>query len=267
MREGIHRYGLIGSFARYLLMLDEFRKFVQRAHSDGETAFRRMLLNKFNLIHMRVPCGHSPFQFVLMAEYILNLNVPGPIVECGCYKGGSTAKLSLLAKETKRSLYVFDSFQGLPEPESEEERMLAGHGDNPSFLLSAGDYKSSLDEVKENVAEYGCIEVCEFIPGFFSESLKEVTIKPAFVFIDVDFVSSARDCLRHLWPHLVPNGLWFTHEAVYQNYVSEILDATWWHEALAEFPPIIWGAGSGLSILAPSIAYFQKSPQKTGNKK
>src|SRR5690606_19018518 len=42
-------------------------------------------------------------------------NEPGVLVEAGCFKGGSTAKLSLLAELAGRELVVFDSFEGLPD--------------------------------------------------------------------------------------------------------------------------------------------------------
>jgi len=50
-----------------------------------------------------------------MVDYILREAPPGVLVECGCYQGGSSAKLCLVAAMTARKLYVCDSFQGLPE--------------------------------------------------------------------------------------------------------------------------------------------------------
>jgi len=38
----------------------------------------------------------------------------GAIVEAGSFHGGSTAKLSLVAKWCDRQLHVFDSFAGMP---------------------------------------------------------------------------------------------------------------------------------------------------------
>ena len=78
------------------------------------------------------------------------------------------------------------------------------------------------------------------------------------VFIDVDLVSSARACLRHFWPRLAPGGYWYTHEASFPRYVRGLLDPDWWHENLGADPPLIMGAGSGLSPLAASLAYFRK---------
>jgi len=258
-RRAIELYGFWGSVSRYIMMRDEYRKFVKCGKTVEEKKFRKDLLKSFARIQKNVTCGHSPFQLVLMSEYILDLGISGPVVECGCYKGGSTAKLSLLAKHTRRKLYVFDSFQGLPEPKDEKEAYVKQDGKSgQKYRFQAGQYKGTLDEVKNNIARYGCPEVCEFIPGFFSESLTAFSEEPAFVFIDVDLVSSARDCIKVLWPSLKAGGYFFTHEAMYPSYITGILDRIWWRENLGQCPPVIFGAGSGLSPIADTIAYMRK---------
>ena len=40
--------------------------------------------------------------------------VPGAVVECGCFGGGSTANLSLVCDIVDRELIVCDSFEGMP---------------------------------------------------------------------------------------------------------------------------------------------------------
>jgi O-methyltransferase len=255
---GIDRYGYLGAASRYLLMLDECRKFVEAGATAESRKFRKRLLRDFKIIESNVPCAHSPTEFVAVADLILGLDVAGPLVECGCFKGGSTAKLSLLAKHTGRRLFVCDSFAGLPRPALAQELTLTSRRRSVTLLLAPGEYRGTLSEVQENIRRYGCLEVCEFVPGLLSESLKDLAIAPAFVFTDVDFVSSARDCLRHLWPRLAPGGLWCTHEAWVPEYVTGILDAQWWHQNLGESPPIIAGGFTGLSSTTEAIAYMRK---------
>lgn len=258
LKKALVRYGFWGSFARYIMLKDKLHKFLNSTKSIEDRKFRKQLLKDFSKIHRNIPCAHSPYQIVLMAEYILNLKIDGPIVECGCFRGGSAAQLSLLAKRTNRRLYICDSFQGLPDAGKDSEYKLEGLLDNRCDLsFSAGDYAGSLEEVKNNIKKFGVLDVCEFVPGFFNESLSALEIEPAFIYIDVDLVSSARDCLKFLWPRLKKGGCFFTHEAIFSNYISGILDLTWWEKNLKEYPPVVWGAGSGLSELA-AIAYFQK---------
>lgn len=49
-----------------------------------------------------------------LAEYCNSANVPGDFVECGSYKGGSSAVLSRYL-DNQRHLWIYDSFKGMPE--------------------------------------------------------------------------------------------------------------------------------------------------------
>jgi hypothetical protein len=265
IQHAFRQWGFLGTVARFLLMKSETTRFVVSKTNVLDENQRRKLLKDFDSIQANIHCGHSPYQFVLIAQYILELDVDGPIVECGCYKGGSSAKLSILAKMMNRQLFVCDSFAGLPPPENAEAR-LKGHGAHPDGVFAEGEYCATLEEVKTNVDRHGYIDVCTFVPGFFETSLKDLRIAPACVVMDVDLISSARECLRYLWPRTNDNGLWFTHEACYPSYITGILDADWWLSHLNEVPPVIFGAGSGLSDCANGLAYFRKAPKGIGLK-
>lgn len=259
----LRHYGLLGAFGRWVILKDELRKFVKGIGMEGATdeSFRKELLRKFNKINRHIICAHNPYEFVLLAKYILNSDLPGPIVECGCYKGGGTAKLSILAEYLGRKLYVFDSFCGLPRERVKGEMTLYGHGGTSDYRFEEGQYLGTLGEVKANVEKHGSIDVCEFVPGFFEDTLSGMQIEPSFVIMDVDLISSARTCLEHLWPRTVPGGYWFTHEARFTNYILGIFDEEWWRETFNESPPLVMGAGSGLSTIAEGFAYFRKKPQ------
>ena len=62
---------------------------------------------------------------------------------------------------------------------------------------SAGAYAAGLEAVEATVTHEGARSVCTFVPGFFEESLPKLAVRPAFVFLDVDYIDSARTCLRY----------------------------------------------------------------------
>ncbi len=267
LRQGydyIKRFGVKGLLARYILYKIGIKRFIQGAKTSEQRTVRRKILRSFPRIHRNIPCGHSPFQFVDIAKYLLDLDIDGPIVECGCGAGGSSAQLSIIAKETNRKLFVCDSFEmGMPPlPDGMKEITYAGTSDVPGSTTYEGKFNVGLEKVKANISKYGYIEVCEFIPGYFEKTLPRINIKPVLVVTDVALVSSARYCLISLWPQLKPGGYWFTHEAVYMEYILGTFDPEWWMETFSEPPPLVIGAGSGLSLLSPSLAYFQKPPIK-----
>jgi O-methyltransferase len=124
-------------------------------------------------------------------------SVEGCVVECGCYKGKSTANLSLVCALCKRTLEVFDSFEGLPEPSIDDKTHVI-LGQREVHTYSKGAWSASLSETKENVSRYGKIDVCNFNPGYFEDTLPKFKKSAAFVFLDVDLKSSVKTCLRYL---------------------------------------------------------------------
>jgi len=68
--------------------------FIHRAMGGADTpASRRELVRRFRKVHRHVRCAHQEAELLIVAEAILTSPVAGPVVELGCYLGGSTAKL------------------------------------------------------------------------------------------------------------------------------------------------------------------------------
>ena len=226
----------------------------------------KSLFDSFDKIHNNIPCAHSYFELFIIYAMILTLPVKGPIVELGCYKGGSSAKLSLICKLTGRKLYIFDSFEGLPEPEKIDLKhsIVPWIAYEKEAVYNKGMYYGSLDDVKNNIKKYGCIDVCQFYKGFFKETIPDFKITASCIIMDVDLIQSARTVLRFLWPQLKSDGLLFTHESGVIDFIESITDINWWEKELNQKPPILYGAGYGANwrygnLAFPSnIAYFKK---------
>ena len=77
---------------------------------------RIFLLERFYLIHIFVDCLHKQGEiFEIVKELFKRRDLNGLVVQAGVYKGGCTAKLSLVCKILGKKLVAFDSFEGLPE--------------------------------------------------------------------------------------------------------------------------------------------------------
>ena len=150
----------------------------------------KMLRNK-----LRIPTGTSFKAHLGMALKILETlpEEQGCVVECGTWKGGSAANLSLVCEIVGRKLLIFDSFEGLPEGDPR---------DNEAKGYQKGDYAGSLDEVRANISRYGAIECCEFIRGYFEDTLPQLGKPVLLAFLDVDLEASLQTCVRHIWNHL-----------------------------------------------------------------
>jgi hypothetical protein len=244
---------------------DYFERLIENTKYDSKTI--GTLLNRIQKIDNNIKCAHSPFEFYLMQAIILTLKVPGPILELGCYKGGSTAKLSLLCKLTGRKLYAFDSFEGLPPPTTLDLKhsYMPWVYEKKIVEYSESSYAGSLEEVRNNVEKHGEISVCEFVKGFFENTLPNFKERPAAIFMDVDYIESARTVIKHLWPKLRAGGYLFSHEALVADFIKGLSNSKWWQKELGHDPPLILGAGYGscwrskFFALPSNIFYLEKS--------
>src|SRR3972149_5718116 len=218
---------------------------------DYRVGFRTKFLLLLKMVRNdRAIVGATNFVEILtMAARILSVPpaLEGCMVECGCYKGRSTANLSLICEISGRTLEVFDSFEGLPEPRRDDKaHTLLDLREIHTY--SKGAWLGSLDEVKRNVSRYGAVKFCNFNPGYFKDTLPRFDKKCVFVFLDVDLKGSLEACVRYLWPGLQDGCHVFTHEAAHLEVVSLFHDREWWHTNLNCNPPGLVGAGSGLGL-------------------
>lgn len=220
---------------------------------------RRSLIEAFQRNVSEIESGTSAAVHVLLAREILQIpsGIPGDVVECGVWKGACSASLSLVCQRTGRRLKVCDSFQGLPD---EGPRRHVGLHTRVYGYYQPGQFAGSVDDVRANIQRCGAIEVCDFIPGFFEHSLRQIEEPVAFAFLDVDLESSTRDCLSALWPRLVDDGLIYSDDAGDLEVVRVYFDEPWWQATLGCPAPGFVGSGCGLPLSPAysSIGYTRK---------
>ncbi len=210
----------------------------------------------------KIPGSTSWWEHVTLAEAILSVpaGLEGAVVECGCFKGSSTASISLVCSLVGRRLKVFDSFQGLPTPaDSDKAHYLPFHGEVHTY--EQGAFKADKQEVINNLKAFGAWEVCDLIPGFFSETLPTFSEKCVLVFTDVDLRDSLQTCLMYLFPLLHDGCKLFTHEAHHLEIAQIFFDEYWWQQSTHMPAPGLVGAGTGLAFNADfgsSIGYTIK---------
>ena len=249
------------------IILEEY--FSPSCGKDYKQTFlsKLILLLKFYRNTRSIPSGTNFLEHIIMAAKIMNIpkNKQGNIIECGAYKGASTANISLIAKITNRTLEVFDSFQGLPEPANIDKKHILI--DNRQIhTYQKGAWYSTLNEVKKNIKKYGAIESVNFNPGYFDKTLPNFKRPSVFIFLDVDLKSSLETCLKYLWPNLKNNSYLFCHESQHSEIASLFYDQYWWSKYLRSKAPGLVGAGNGLGLFPQSggagspLGYTVKNP-------
>jgi len=236
--------------------------FIREPYGTGygvNSTERETLVKAFQRNVSEIESGTSAAVHVLLAREILQIPraIPGDVVECGVWKGACSASLSLVCQRTGRRLKVCDSFQGLPD---EGPRRHVGLHTRVYGYYQAGQFASPMDEVRENIRRCGALEACDFVAGFFADSLRQIEDPVAFAFLDVDLESSTRDCLRALWPLLVEDGQIYSDDAGDLAVVRVYFDAPWWQAELGCGAPGFVGSGCGLPLSPAysSIGYTRK---------
>lgn len=259
-----------------IILADYFRGTTGREYGVGMLA-KFVLMARVIANTKRIPTVSWYVEHLVMVTRILQVpkSVEGCVVECGCYKGGSTANLSLVCAIAGRQLEVFDSFQGLPRPADGDTAHIIIDS-SEVHLYAGGAFRGTLDEVRGNVARHGRIDACTFHVGFFEATLPRFQRPCVFVFEDVDLRASLETCLAYLWPLLRPGGYFFTHEAHHMEIASVFFDNEFWRTRLNSKPPGLVGTGSGLglnpspgafrsdlgyTIKDPDLSKFKKIPQ------
>lgn len=210
---------------------------------DKWQLFRKVLRNQRHFKSLSTPAQ----QLWLCHElFKVSVHKRGDVAECGCYDGASTAILSIACKMVGRKLYVCDSFEGLPEPEADEKITIRT---GKSFYdWKSGEFASpgGLAGVQERVQQFGAIESCVFVQGFFCDTLPDLPADSlVLVFEDADLKSSVEDCVKYLWPRLRFGCKFFSHEPWSIDVVSIFFDHAFWKRTFGTPPPGFYGGDMG----------------------
>lgn len=121
-------------------------------------------------------------------------HIDGEVAEIGVYKGGTAKLISKTIGITSKTLYLFDTFSGMPGTDKNKD------------LHKKGDFSdTSLGFVKEFLND--CHNI-QFYPGFFPSTSADVTNQQfCLVHIDVDIYKSVMDCCDFFYHRMAKGGM------------------------------------------------------------
>jgi hypothetical protein len=137
---------------------------------------------------------------------VLARRIPGDLIEAGAWRGGATMFMRAILKcrgVVDRTVWVADSFEGLPPPDVKNYPADAGFDFSMHPELAV-----SLESVQANFARYGLLDdKVRFLKGWFKDSLKQAPMRELAVLrIDADLYESTTDALKYLYPKLAGGG-------------------------------------------------------------
>ncbi len=150
--------------------------------------------------------------------YICEARLPGAVVECGVWRGGSIMLAALELQRrgvADRELWLYDTFAGLPKPDARLDIDVLGHraidGWEARTLPDGTTYwaYAAAADVRANMAQTGYTEaLVKLVPGLVEETIPHTApARIALLRIDTDWYASYRHVLHELYDRVVPGGV------------------------------------------------------------
>jgi hypothetical protein len=155
------------------------------------------------------------YALYLATRYVVEHDIPGAIVECGVWRGGSmhvVARTLAAIGNTARELYLFDTFDGMTEPTDND----VTYGGTPVAELLRTQPRTAriwavagLEDVQQGFAEVPYPgEKIHYVRGPVESTLPEQAPESiAILRLDTDWYASTRHELVSLYDRLSPGGV------------------------------------------------------------
>ncbi len=140
-------------------------------------------------------------------EHVLKHRVPGDLIETGVWRGGACILMRAVLKAynvTDRTVWVADSFEGLPPPDASRYPADANDRHHTYTQLAV-----SFEEVVANFSKYGLLDdQVRFLKGWFKDTLPTAPIERlAILRLDGDMYQSTMEALQALYHKVSPGGV------------------------------------------------------------
>jgi Macrocin-O-methyltransferase (TylF) len=149
-------------------------------------------------------------------QYTVENGIPGDLVECGVWRGGSMKLVAHVLRsldDTDRTLFLYDTFEGMTEPAPGIDVDFSGNeAINDWREIQRRGVKwayAPVDEVHQIVATSRYpMEKVKLVKGRVQETIPAtIPASIALLRLDTDWYSSTKHEMKHLYPKLSPQGV------------------------------------------------------------
>jgi hypothetical protein len=186
-----------------------------------DQAFRPDMEEEFEEIRKKckkytMTSAQRMYALYMATKYIVQNKIPGDMVECGVWKGGSAMVMALTLKrlnETTRKIYLYDTYTGMTKPGARDTNYRNEDFEEIWQSRQKGNYNkwchAPLEEVKNNLYSTGYPkENIIFIKGKVEETIPSIIPdKIALLRLDTDWYESTYRELCFLFPRLSVHGV------------------------------------------------------------
>lgn len=157
------------------------------------------------------------FSLINAVTYVVQQGIPGALVECGVWRGGSMMVVARTLQHhghADRDLYLFDTFEGMTEPGAAD---VDYEGNQASTKYQATSSKpvgqrwseAGLEDVRRNLAATGYpTERVHYCIGRVENTLPaQAPASVALLRLDTDWYQSTMHEMVHLYPAVSQHGI------------------------------------------------------------
>ncbi|HEY3504766.1 MAG TPA: TylF/MycF/NovP-related O-methyltransferase [Actinocatenispora sp.] len=153
---------------------------------------------------------------IAAARYVHRHDIPGDVVECGVWRGGSMQAVARTFDsfgDHSRDLYLFDTFEGMPPPSEKDVRLRDGKAADDLLAVAADDSwvkaAATLEDVKDGMSKVSYpAEKIHYVQGMVEENVPEHAPEQISILrLDTDWYASTKHEFDHLYPRLVSGGV------------------------------------------------------------
>jgi hypothetical protein len=190
---------------------------VQLEYPDITDAFFAALIPRINPHTLTLKSGvEAPWALYQAIQHIVCSEIPGDIVECGVWSGGSMLLAAHALQhfgDTSRRIWLYDTFDGVPKPEPVDVRW-DGQPALPTWEKHQATggrwgYGGTQAHVREVVLSSGYpADRFVFVAGMVEDTLpRSMPDTIALLRLDTDLYRSTYHELVHLYPRISTGGI------------------------------------------------------------
>ena len=177
-------------------------------HRDFDPEFLRLIAD---LRPFTMTSPERLFGLREAVEYVVREQVPGDLVECGVWRGGSSmliATMLVALGDQSRRLWMYDTYAGMSEPTAVDGHDVIEYyrvADRREHFMAY----ESLEDVRANLRRTGLAESSiEYVVGRVEDTIPErAPARIALLRLDTDWYQSTAHELAHLYDRVSPGGV------------------------------------------------------------
>jgi O-methyltransferase len=194
---------VLGAFAPIMRLFNRYSLFFKVSYAwdplNDQYRIKQSFRSQSNMLQGGMLSREQAINIYHLLRQVVALEVPGDVVELGCYEGITSILIQKTLNHLKspKALHVYDSFAGLPNQTAEDK----------GGRFHGGMLGTTKANFLTNFTRLG-VKPPHIHEGWFKDTLpQQLPDKICFAHLDGDFYASIMESLQAVYPRLSPGAI------------------------------------------------------------